>query len=135
MNTSLEDYFPTQASLSSDGIVLQIQNLGPVPSFKNHKSIFRNKRTGKSFIASDPKKKKWMESVIQSFVYQLSGLFPTKDRETHGECQKRLLTASSLPLDDSLAWMIPGRQGVKKVNKGEEGSIIIIQKINYAYRK
>lgn|GEM_PF-6321640 len=68
-----------------------------------------------------------MEQTIKSFVSQYTGLFPIGERETVGEWRKRLLTASYLPLDDSLDWMIPGPQSVEYVNKGEEGAIITIE--------
>ena len=107
-------------------LVLKVYGLGHVPSFKNTKSIFRNKKTGRMFIATDPKKKEWMERAIKLFVSQLLGLFPIGEGETVGECQKQSQIASSLPLDDSLDWMIPGEQNVVRVPKGEEGAIITI---------
>jgi hypothetical protein len=118
-----------EQKLSKAGIALVIQGIGHVPSFKNTKGIYRNKRTGKPFIATDPKKKAWMQSAIHNLESQLHGLFPIGANETHGEWRKRLQTASPLPLDDSLAWMIPGQQSIRFVNKGEEGAIIYIEKI------
>lgn len=121
-----------EAKLSKAGICLLIQGMGHVGSFKNQKTpIPYRTRSGKIAYRpmTRPKYKKWMEAVITSFVSQLSGLYPTAEGETYGECRRRLLTASSLPLDDSLDWMIPGQQDVRFVNKGEEGAIIIIEKI------
>jgi hypothetical protein len=118
--------------LSKSGICLTIQGMGHVPSFKNQKTPIPYKtKSGKRAYKpmTRPRVKLWMEKAIHSIVSQLSGLFPTEEGETLGECQKRLQTALCLPLDDSLEWMIPGPQSVRLVNKCEEGAIIIIEEI------
>ena len=129
MNNNLDNSFQTRLNHSSGQIAIVIQGLGPVPSYKNHKRIFRNQKTGRPIFATKPEVKQWMERAIASFVSQLYGLFPMIEGETLGECQKRLQTSSLVPLDDSLAWMIPGEQRVQKVKKGEEGCIILIEKL------
>lgn len=108
---------------------LEIKGLGPVPSFKNSKQIVTNRRTGKPFIMSNPKKKKWMDAAIHSLECQLRILFPTIEGETHGAWQKRLLTALLLPLDDCWEQMLPGNQEVVLVPKGQEGCLITMERI------
>jgi len=110
-------------------ITLKLTGLGAVPSFKNKKMLTRNRRTGKPMLITDPKKKRWMEAAIRSIELQLRGLYPTAAGAMRGECPKPLPTASCLPLDDSLGYMIPGEQSVKLVPKGEEGCIITITKL------
>lgn len=107
-------------------LMLSVVGIGNVPSFKNTKSIGRNRKTGKPRIFTNPKKKKWMEACISSFMSQLRGAYPTLENVMRGECPKLLPTASCLPLDDSLDWMIPGSQSVERVAKGLEGAIIVI---------
>jgi hypothetical protein len=121
-----------EAKLSKAGIALTITGMGHIISFKNKKrgGIGRRKDGTTFAMAWTPRNvKEWMEQVIQHLESQLHGLFPIREGETVGECRKRLLTAQSLPLDDSLDWMITGQQSVKVVPKGQEGAIIVIEKI------
>lgn len=99
------------------------------PSFKNRKRAIKDGRTGKLRTLTEPDVKKWMEKCINSFEFQLSGIFRTGDEGTHGGCQKLLPIASFQLFDDSLAYMIPGEQSVVVVPKGEERAEIFIERI------
>jgi hypothetical protein len=116
-------------------ISLSVTGLGPVPSFKNSKMICGLKRInhnlwkGQPFLITNPKKKDFMEKAINQLEFQLRGLFPINEGETHGEWQKRLQTASWQLSDDSLHHMLPGPQNVRFVNKGQEGAEITIEPI------
>src|SRR5690606_30714465 len=111
------------------GIVLKIEGIGPVPSFKNGKQISLNKKTGKRFLRTDSKKKEWMEKAIDLLECQLRGYFPIIEGETHGEWQKRLQTVLLCLQDDCVQRMLPGEQNVEKVEKGKEGAIIKIEQL------
>jgi single-stranded DNA-binding protein len=100
-------------------IRIEIVGLGPVPSFKNSKLITRGR------LITSPAKQQWMERCIRLIESQLSIAFPIAAGETPGAWRKRLRTAWCLPLDDSLAWMIPGSQSVEIVEPGKEGAIIM----------
>lgn len=115
--------------LSAMLLKLEIKNLGAVPSFKNSKQIAFNRKTRRPFICTDKKKKQWMESAIHSLECQLRILFPTAEGETLGEWQKRLQTASFMPLDDCWEQMLPGNQDVVLVPKGSEGCEIVLERI------
>lgn len=151
MQTNSDASSQTPQNLSCDvtQITLRIQGLGPVPSFKNKKMLFLalSKQTWIGLQRADyyqarktlarcimmitnPKKHEWMEQAIRSIVSQLRGLFQISEDATPGECPKLSLMYASLPLDDSLDWMIPGAQSVQRVAKGEEGCIITIEKIS-----
>lgn len=49
--------------------------LGSVPSLKNSKQLFVNKRTGKRFITSSTRSKEWVESAL----WQLKGQKPVTE--------------------------------------------------------
>ena len=108
-------------------LVLVVKELGHVPSFKNTKAIAFNRRTRKRFIRTDPKKKDWMERCIRNFEFQLSSAFPTGGAGTVMEPPARSSIASSLPLDDSLAWIPELHVVCERVAPGEEGAAIIIE--------
>lgn len=118
---------------TNNDLTLVIQGLGHVPSFKNTKMICGLKRikpklwTGTPFLITQPKKKEWMEAAINQLVSQLRGMYPTAEGAMLGECPKPLPIALSRLLDDSLGYMIPGAQSVKRVSKGNEGATITIQ--------
>lgn len=96
-----------------------------MPSFKNNKMILWSQKR----IITDPKKQAWMEKAINSLISQLRGMFPTEEGVMRGECQKPLPTVSFPLFDDSMDYMIPGKQERKFVLKGQEGCEITIEKI------
>lgn len=112
-----------------DSYKLEIKGLGHIVSFKNTKQIAFNRKTKRNFIMTNPRKKEQMEGIIRSFVSQLRGAFPIAERGTDGEWPKPSQIASFAPLDDSLDWTLPGEQHLERVQKGEEGAIIKVERI------
>lgn len=110
-------------------IELAVRNIGPAPSFKNTKSIGRNRKTKRPFIMTNPKKKKWMEACIQSFESQLFCVIQIGDGGTLTAPPPRSLIASSLPLDDSRQWIPELHVLSEDCDKGNEGATIIIEKL------
>lgn len=109
----------TQLSLSITGI-------GPIPSFKNNKSIFK-KQDGTPFIATNPDLKKRMERLENAIVFALYSSSPTGGGATDGEWLKQLRTLLSGLSDDSLKEMPHGEYDYEIVPKGEEGVRIEIE--------
>jgi hypothetical protein len=121
-----------EANLSKSGICLTIQNQGCPPSFKNSKTLFRNKKTKKLFIATNPKNKKWMESAIRSLESQLKSFIQTREGVIWTELAPACLIALLNPLtmfDDSLQHIPEINIRCRKVDKGLEGAIIILEEI------
>lgn len=119
----------TPSSALSYPVILEIRGIGNVPSFKNAKRISINRKTGKRFPRTEKRVKDWMENAIQLIEYQLRGMFLIGESGILGECQRQSLIASSMPLDDSLDWMIPGAQSVIHVPHGNEGCTITIERL------
>lgn len=105
---------------------LEVSNLGHVPSFKNNKIIFRDKRTGRLRLITKPEYQKWMAACIQSFMSQLYSISQTIGDETLTGPQRRSLIALSLPLDDSVQWITQLQINVQKVPKDSEGAVITV---------
>lgn len=103
-----------------------VVGIGAVPSFKNTKKIVRNRKTGASFLITDPKKKKWMDQCIALFVHQLSCASLTRGGATSTDALPRFLTAS-LPQDDCWQNVPELHVSVEKVEKGNEGCEILIE--------
>lgn len=110
-------------------ITLKIQGIGPVPSFKNTKSLFKNKKTGKLFVATNPVKKRWMQSAEELIGLQLLFYYQTIGAETRQECLKRLQTFLSDLVDDSVRELPEGGWKVEYVEPGKEGCEILIERI------
>jgi len=73
--------------------------------------------------------KRWMQECIRSFVSQLISGEATRDGAMLMEpCQPSLI-ALSLPEDDSMNWVPEIRVYVTECEKGNEGSEIIIERI------
>ena len=111
----------------SNPLVLAVRGLGHVPSFKNTKAIAFNRRTRKRFIRTDPKKKEWMERCIRSFASQLSCAFRIDGAATATVLPARSWIASSLPLDDALAWIPEHHVTCEPVPPGQEGAVLVIE--------
>jgi hypothetical protein len=115
--------------------ILTIKGVGNIISFKNKKRIFGLKQLrrglwkGTPCLITAPEVQRISKLIIRSIESQLSGEFRTKGGETTMGCSLPLWIASSMPLDDSLAWMPENHQRVEYVQKGEEGAIIIIEPI------
>lgn len=104
-------------------LVLQIRNMGHVPSFKNSKMW-----TGKKLITK-PERQKWMEAAIRVIASQ----FRSASRTTGGETstgQSQPSSTAWLLLDDSWQWMPELIIKAVKVPPGDEGADIRIEQIN-----
>lgn len=110
-------------------IELQVRNIGPVPSFKNTKSIGRNRKTKRPFIMTDPKKKKWMGLCTESFELQLFCATQISGAGTLTAPPPHSLIVSSLPLDDSRQWIPELMVSSEDCPKGDEGATIIIEPV------
>lgn len=110
-------------------IRLEIKGLNHVPSFKNTKSIYRNKQTGKPFIATKKERKIWMQNAIRVIESQLLCAFATHGIETSTAPHLRSWIASSLPLDDSIQWVSELNVKGCNVEPGQEGAQIIIEQL------
>lgn len=105
-------------------ISLAVRQQGHVPSFKNKKRSSR-----KGHIYTEPKTKKWMDQCIHNFVSQLFIASRITEGGTLTVPPPRSLIASSLPLDDSRQWIPELHSLCEIVPKGEEGAIILIEKL------
>jgi hypothetical protein len=107
-------------------ITLTVQNVGHVPSFKNSKMILWKQRR----IMTKPENQHWMESVVRSFVSQLSSEFQTRGIEITTAHTALLRIALSLPLDDSRKWIPEFSVRTQIVSIGNEGADILIERID-----
>lgn len=100
-------------------VVLRIRGLGHTPSMKNSKQMwFTNKRTSA-----------WMKKASASIESQLLSWFRTNAPGTQTTESVRSWIATHLPLDDSLEWIGVPCGNWRRVKKGEEGAIIVIEKL------
>ena len=111
-------------------VILKVEGLDHVPSFKNSKQIIPGKNGRRSMLITKPERQQWMERVIQSFVYQLRSEFQTRGIETTTGPSALSLIASLLPLDDSRKWIPEHSVSTRLVKKGEEGAVIKIERID-----
>mgnify|MGYP001588752767 CR=1 FL=1 len=109
-------------------ITLAVRHQGHVPSFKNNKRAIRLKRGGQKLV-TETKTKAWMERCILGFESQLFCGSATIGGGMPTGLQQRFLIASSLPLDDSRQFIPELHVYCEEVAKGEEGAIIIIEKL------
>lgn len=70
-----------------------------------------------------------MEKVIQSFVSQLTSIMETTSPEILMGQSPQSWIASLLPEDDSWEWIRNSVKSCRKVEPGEEGATIIIERI------
>lgn len=111
-------------------LVLKIEGIGSVPAFKNSKEISVNRKSGKRFLRTHPKKKAWMEACIASFECQLRSWCQTIDAGTPPECSKPSWTALSMlsgMCDDSIREFPQGEWTTLRVPHGCEGATITIE--------
>ena len=104
-------------------IVLEIQGLDHVPSFKNGKMWTRRGPI------TDPKKQKWMNKAVASIESQLRSELATRGIGTTTGPLAPSLIASLLPLDDSRKWIAEHSASTLLVSKGNEGASITIERI------
>ncbi|MDQ5979492.1 MAG: hypothetical protein QG602_2466 [Verrucomicrobiota bacterium] len=106
-------------------IVLRVDGLGHVPSFKNAKMILWRQRR----IMTKPEYQVWMERVVESFVSQLRSELATRGIATTTGLSALSQIASLLPLDDSRKWIPAHCVSTQLVSKGNEGADITIERI------
>ncbi len=112
-------------------IRIKITGLGHCPSFKNSKVLFV--RNGKPGMATKEEYKLWMQRTSRAIESQLLCSYQTTAQETQTEPVARSLIAwcrQYLPLDDSVKWIPEIEIKVHRVKKGEEGAVMIIEKIS-----
>lgn len=99
-----------------NGIRITLEGDFAIP-FKNQKSIFVNKKTGKPFIATNPKRKKRMVRLIEILKLELLSFLRTTTAGTSTTAHLPSLIASSVPLSDSWQTIpvisVSGRKGAK----------------------
>jgi hypothetical protein len=105
-----------------------VQGLGEIPSFKNKKQIGRSFKK-KAVLFTKPKVKQQMERITRAIECRLRSSFLTVGIAMGTECIPLSRIVSSLPLDDSLAWIPEHSVNWRRVNKGEEGFELTIEKI------
>lgn len=108
-------------------ILLKIQGVGEIPSFKNSKMIARIK--GRPALITDPRKRRIMEKIIHSIELQLRSLFRIDEIVMETGLIPPCKIASFTPLDDSLKWIPEHSVRLQRVSKGQEGAIIEIQRL------
>lgn len=101
-------------------VVLRVQGIGHVPSFKNNKLLTRGK------LITNPKRQKWMEQCVASFMRQLLYSFPMSASETVTAQKVRSWIASSTPENDSCKCLIQCSWRFCKYPKGLEGAEITL---------
>lgn len=102
-----------------------ITGVGHIPSFKNHKRICKNR------LIVDPKVGRKMKRITQLITSALRLNFQT---DVYGMPTAPSLPswiASSVPLDDSVAWLPSISVNVEYVPEGQEGALIQITKIKH----
>lgn len=131
MNSNSSNENIPSVSLSRLGILtFRIRGLGPVPSFKNSKCIFRRRDQKRTpFIATNPKSKQWMERAIKLIASQLYSMCETNESEITPECLRRFVT-SSLPHDDCWQALEIGSVQTVLVDRDDEvGANIVIERL------
>ncbi|HYE29944.1 MAG TPA: hypothetical protein VEH27_00820 [Methylomirabilota bacterium] len=133
MNSANSTPVPLNPSfVETPPITLEIQGIGPVPSFKNSKQI-RKKRDGTRFIASADRNKDWMQRCIRLIGSQLISATQTTAPGTSTAHSAQSSTVSSpLPLgfDDSRQWIPEIIIRSRQVPKGQEGATLTIERLS-----
>jgi hypothetical protein len=106
-----------------DDLWLVVQGQGHVPAMKNKKRIFNGR------LVTDPKCQRWMQACMSSFASQLHSAFRTSEGAT-STVPWQLYAIASLPPDDNWKVMPEIMIRAEKVEKGEEGALIHIEKIS-----
>ena len=116
-------------SSNATSVMLKIQGIEHVPSFKNSKEIVPGRAGRRAMLITKPERQVWMEKAIVSFTYQLRCLFLTKGIATMTEPIPLSKIVSLLPLDDSRKWIPSHSVSTRLVPKGSEGAVITITKL------
>jgi hypothetical protein len=102
-------------------LVLRIEGLGHVPSFKNNKMLTRGK------LITNPKAQSWMDRATRSFESQLLSAIRTTGAGMPMGLPQHFWTALSELFDDSVQWIPEICVRAEKCAKGEEGATIFIE--------
>lgn len=108
---------------SRDMLWFRIRGCGNLVSFKNSKMIARGR------LITDPKKQVKMEAYINAIVSDLLFAFQTHAAATRTVCLPPSAIASLLPADDCWQWIPETTVSVIKVEPGQEGADIILERI------
>ena len=81
-------------------------------------------------LVTVPKAKKQMNQLVEDFASQLTSLYRTSVSETQTEQSIQSWIASSVPLDDSVREIDELVVRVRRVPKGNEGTIVKIEEVN-----
>ena len=124
----------TQANHSSNPIVIRVEGVGPIPSFKNTKRVAGlSHHGGQTWIGNPtlitrPDVKDRKDSITNVIASQLRSMCPTVAGATIQECWKQFVTRS-LPRDDCWEDLEIGSVTTQLVTKGLEGCEIIIERV------
>lgn len=104
-----------------------------IPSFKNSKRWITKLPNGKPLkrplLITSPEFQEWMEKAVQSLESQLLSLCRTGPEGTPLERSKLFAMLSQLPADDSVNDLREGCWKVVRVQPGEEGCEIVIERL------
>ena len=81
-------------------------------------------------LVTVPRAKKQMNQLVEDFASQLTSLYRTSVSETQTEQSIQSWIASSVPLDDSVMEIDELVVRVRRVPKGNEGTIVKIEEVN-----
>jgi hypothetical protein len=104
-------------------IHLVIQGRGHIGNFKNCKACWRG------MLVTVPRAKKQMNQLVEDFASQLTSLYRTSVSETQTGQSIQSWIASSVPLDDSVREIDELVVRVRRVPKGNEGTIVKIEEV------
>jgi hypothetical protein len=104
-------------------LTIYLRGLGHITSFKNSKMICRGK------LMTSPTKQKQMNAYIRDIESQLRSLFRTTADGMPTGRSLASWTASSVPLDDSVEWIVEETIRVHRCSKGQEGANIEIEQL------
>lgn len=115
-------------------ITLTIQ--GKIPSFKNNKMVLTHVKTKRGrrplprpMLITKPEFQEAMKSITDSFVSQLLSAFQTSVARISVESSIRSLIASSLPADDSWAWIPKIEIKAELCEPGREGATLVVERL------
>lgn len=115
------DYFPESAQTCSSLVLLMLQGIGHVPSFKNTKMLTRGK------LITSPQKQRWMRKAQVIIESQLLSAYPTAEKGTVTAEKLRSWIASSVPANDSCRYLTACSWRFTSAPKGREAALILIE--------
>lgn len=123
------------SSKCNDGAIrIVIQGLGHVPAKKNSKAIVPGKGKRKSRLITKPEYQQWIQRCTHAIVSQLfSGIQTSVGEMSMADSAQFLM--SLLPSDDNWVEVEIGFVRGEKVDKGQEGAVVIIERNQPPYWK